>query len=227
MVQGAARIDRFDTAHHPKFRSLATNPGRLKFSHRRHMAQGLNLGPEDRFPARTWNDLAPEDRQRYRAAEFVGDAGSAASDLVQLDCRHCHQLAPSDSAGSAAANGQSASGPAGASGDYYLPIRYEEHCRACHQLPFDPAAEKPGPTIPHGLQPNSIRDYLDMHYAQAFLQSRPELFERAMPERPLPNEPDPEADTIRDRLAEQRQQAALLLRGALRRMPHGSRLAVG
>ncbi len=59
------QVTSFSPQHHPEFRSAASDPGKLKFSHRRHLAPGLNLGADDRFPARKVKDLAAEDRDRY------------------------------------------------------------------------------------------------------------------------------------------------------------------
>ncbi|MFM8702496.1 MAG: hypothetical protein ACKOHG_01270, partial [Planctomycetia bacterium] len=45
-----APITRFDDGHHPAFAGLASDPGRLKFSHGRHMRAGLTFGPPSTEP---------------------------------------------------------------------------------------------------------------------------------------------------------------------------------
>ncbi len=137
-----ATITRFDLAH-PEFQLPKTDPGRLRFSHGRHMALGLNRGKDDRFPAWKWSDLPAHERKRYQPQAAKDDA------LVQLDCATCHRFESGTGAG----------------GAHSLPIVYENHCAACHPLDYDPrrAVENLAQRLseeraasPHGLAPKEI-----------------------------------------------------------------------
>jgi len=132
-------ITRFDNDHHPAFAGLAADPGRLKFSHGRHMRAGLTFGPTAAGgPAGGWTYamLAPSDRDRYQPP------AAAAGDLVQLSCASCHEFGsslPADTVRSV--SNTLAAAPAGA---YALPVDFERHCAACHSLPYDGLASPRG-----------------------------------------------------------------------------------
>lgn len=166
-------VTRFDADHHPPFQSLAADPGRVKFSHGRHLRAGLTLsagGGADKV-AWTYDRLPAADRSRYLPA------GVSETDLVQLDCATCHQFAsdlPLDVSlrdlrpVSALLAGR-------APGAIALPVEFERHCSACHQLPADAgtsadaladagtaADTSVGPSqLPHGLDAGAIRRYLE------------------------------------------------------------------
>ena len=202
-------VTRFDADHHPPFQSLATDPGRVKFSHGRHLRAGLTLGAGDRADkvAWTYDRLPAADRARYLPA------GVSETDLVQLDCAACHQFAsdlPLDVSlrdlrpVSALLAGR-------APGAIALPVEFERHCSACHQLPADADASATAATLadagtaadtsagapsqlPHGLDAGAIRRYLETR-AVAALHAPPE---GAIPgeRRPLPvaHVPEPPRD---------------------------------
>jgi hypothetical protein len=73
-------------------------------------------------------------------------------DGVQLNCASCHVLGGGDLFA------------------YMAPIAYETNCRACHPLTFDP--QLPALTIPHGLQPQEVTDYLRGVYAREELRTK-------------------------------------------------------
>ena len=153
-----APITRFDNEHHPAFASLASDPGRLKFSHGRHMRAGLTFGPTapktdhaktpvTRGTAEVWTFtrmltspdpnwtygmLLAADRQRYLPA------GGHDTDPIQLSCNSCHEFAPSLAPGDMrlVSGLLSASAP----GAYALPVEFERHCAACHVLPYEGAS---------------------------------------------------------------------------------------
>ena len=199
----AAQITRFDTEHHPRFRSILSDPGHLKFSHRRHLAPGLNFGAEDRFPPWLWRNIdAPADRDR------LGQGEASLTDSVQLNCTSCHQLEAKDPSRLATAQR-----PDGAN---FLPITYENQCKACHKLSFDPDSKgSPASTLlPHGLQPVQIGEYLKMAYSRMYLEARPKLLDQFVRSRPLPNqEQDAESKQARVWIDERVQQAAKFLSG--------------
>jgi hypothetical protein len=169
---------------HPDFRSAQREPGQLKFSHSRHMRPGLTFG----LNPLTLNDLAPADRQRYR---FPGQADT---DLVTLNCASCHQLDFSPSLDQAVeqidhinAAGLSAStNSIRPAGNYMLPINFELHCQACHQLtyagrtkPAESKAEnsarylvaKENETVPHGWSDSQLRHYLTQVLDMQFINN--------------------------------------------------------
>jgi hypothetical protein len=183
-----ADVNSFITDH-PDFRSAKRDPAQLKFSHSRHMRPGLTFG----LNPMTLNDLAPDDRQRYRAN------GQTDTDVVTLNCSSCHQLDRS-SMGQASASGQSESQsnqfkvatvsataiPVRPSGDYMLPISFEMDCQACHQLtyagrtkPVEAAAEnsaryliaKQSETVPHGWSDEPLRRYLTQVLDMRFINN--------------------------------------------------------
>lgn len=155
-AQNTTPITRFDNEHHPAFASLASDPGRLKFSHGRHMRAGLTFGPTanaaadaatspaTRGTAQVWTYgmLSEADRLRYTPA------GGQETDPIQLSCSSCHEfgntLAPGDTR---LVSGRLA---ASAPGAYSLPVEFERHCAACHVLPYEGADVASGQPVPAG-----------------------------------------------------------------------------
>ena len=176
----ANRVTDFERDH-PEFRSILADPGGIKFSHKLHMARGLAASADDRS-VRKLSDLGTTDRAHYRLA------GQRDSDLVQLECRACHQF------DSDALHSDDATWPARADGRRPLPIRYEVHCRACHPLTFDPgmvaASYAPNAValLPHRLHPEQIAALLRNHYALQVVESDPRLWDLTAP-RSTPDHP--------------------------------------
>ncbi|HLJ96454.1 MAG TPA: hypothetical protein VKU02_24995 [Gemmataceae bacterium] len=170
--QYEAAVTRFEKGHHPAIH-VDKDPGKLKFNHQMHLANGM-AGAKWKL-----GDIRdPQERERYRQQQPAGQKDDAA--LVQLTCTSCHVLDRADLATKSMAV---TSLPARAAGDLMLPIRYENHCRACHPLTFDP--KSPDLTIPHGLQPRQVHDFLWGAYAEEELGKQ----ERDLPKpmrRPLP-----------------------------------------
>ena len=148
---------------HPEFRALSTpDPGWLKFTHAQHLLPGMPRVPGEEGWFRL-DQIDPAEREAFRRP------GQGDRDLVELDCRACHTLDPhDDSLGLADRQ---------VSGDYFLPVRYKQHCRACHPLSIDPVRsneslaaaprEEPLDTTlqaPHGLQPSALREWLDLQW---------------------------------------------------------------
>jgi hypothetical protein len=80
---------------------------------------------------------------------------------------------------------------------------YENHCRGCHPLTFDPRLKDLA--MPHRLQPGAIKEFLWKTYAAQYLSKNPKLLERSMPSRlPIPGKTDNVAgvdeDTARKRI---------------------------
>ena len=183
-------ITRFDAEHHPPFASLAADPGRLKFSHGRHMTAGLVFGAPTKDGPLTYAKLAPADRDRLMPP------GAAADDPVQLSCASCHEFAATQTTGEA--RSLSAALTAAPPGAYALPVTFERHCAACHELPYDPAIA--GKAIPHGLDAEATRRFLVAEVlqvsaaGQAALDAEPRP--AALPANTPP--PTPPVETLRD-----------------------------
>jgi predicted CXXCH cytochrome family protein len=161
-------------ADHPDFRSLKHDPGRIEFTHGRHMTEGLRAAPDDRVQMKL-GDLPADDRDRYRRP------GQSDTDLIQLDCASCHR---SD-----------------ASGKYMLPVSYEQHCRACHPLTIDP--QQPAELLPHGLSPDRIRRDLLGRLSESLLQESPQEWKellRPVPSRQGERPPREPLDLLSERV---------------------------
>ncbi len=143
----AETVTEFESDH-PPFRSISTDPGQVRFNHDLHMTAGLNVGFSDR-------QLASKDRAKYEMKDG----------LVQMACGDCHGTdgEAQDIELARAATARSGSGiPARfGNGDYMVPVRYEDHCQACHPLSYQagqPLDEMD--VVPHRLIPSEIRGYL-------------------------------------------------------------------
>ncbi len=144
-------IEDLTRAHPLESRSVREfNPGKdrtRKFSHAVHMRPGLTRDPKNPRVLH-FSDLEdPEEQKRYMA--LLGEKNAALP--IQLECRACHQF--------------------DASGIAPLPISYAAHCRACHPLNgFD--EKEPKLTVPHGMQPAKVGEFLDQVYAGRLLSDR-------------------------------------------------------
>ena len=178
-------VDKFAKGSHPRFRSLAKDPGKLEFNHRLHLSPGMALreGTQVGGTIKTLGQIPVPFRNRYRG-EQTDKADTAP---VQLQCASCHQQDVGDQA--VFAPRKKSPGLRG-SGAYMLPINYANHCQACHPLTVDhkPAqGNEPQLAVPHGWQPKDIHlfldDYFTSKYARSFWQE-----EAAKPkkDRPLP-----------------------------------------
>lgn len=201
------RITRFDLDHPPfLYRSpfftrerqeKADDPGRLKFSHQRHLAPGMKL-PDggEIFLIKSIHD--PKDRARYRRGSQKD------TDPVQLDCASCHQLESRDFGLFSLPEMPKALLPARSAGATMLPITYENQCRACHPLTVERLPAKDAYLqVPHRLQPNELHDYLEAAYSARYLSDHPKLLERTIPKRPLPGKiMGPAEETARKEIQE-------------------------
>jgi predicted CXXCH cytochrome family protein len=157
-------------------RTLPLDPGRLAFDHALHLRPGLR--PE--HGGQLLGEPLTYDRLREAVArsgaglpEGVRKAMGAGPNpqAVQLACAACHQL----DRGAAAADfwqmGGEERGPR-AGGAAMLPVTYEQHCRACHPLPFDSRPGLAEGEVPHPRQPGELRRWLTAAYTEAYLQGR-------------------------------------------------------
>jgi len=185
----AAQVETFDAAHHPAFRSefadyakpeAPTDRGKLKFNHARHMTPGIVNKAGDR-PYTVGDIPVASERPRH---------GKSPADPVRLDCASCHLLD---------ADSQATTAPSRGPGDYYRPVNYQNQCRACHPLTFDP--KTPELEAPHGVQPGEVSTFLHRTYAAQILSDNPKVLDEFRPRAPLPGKArsDP---AIRKRLDE-------------------------
>jgi len=165
-----AKITRFDTDH-PEFRLFrngpARDPGAIKFNHALHLTPGLNLEPKGK-PLLKLKNLAPGARERYRQSNQGDD------EAVQLNCTSCHRFdggVPGDSS-AREPNSIADRPPARGGGQSPMAITYENQCRACHPLSYDP--DRPDLSMRHGLQPAEVHRTLLGDFTERFLANRPE-----------------------------------------------------
>ena len=196
-----APITRFDDVHHPAFAGLASDPGRLKFSHGRHMRPGLTFGAADakeggRNTTWTYAMLPEHDRPRYLPAAAKPD------EPVQLACNSCHEFGTDLPAGDLrAVTGMLAGAKPGA---YALPVEFDRHCAACHTLPLDAvpsavaAGAPPAAVVPHGLDAAALRRFVESVAVQRALAAAVPADDR---ERPLPTSRVPAAGALREDVA--------------------------
>jgi hypothetical protein len=181
---------------HPEFRSVKEDTGKLKFNHKIHLAPGQVITPGQERPFTLGRITDPTERTRYANRQDKKED----SDLVQLDCRSCHQL---DSGDFGFERGKpegmlAAAAPGRATGAYFLPIKYENHCKACHPLTFDKQVvgkDNAPLAVPHRLQPDEVNKFLWGAYADYYKSKQyPDLDQRIKewlaetpnPMRPLP-----------------------------------------
>ena len=158
------------------------DPGKLKFNHKLHLTEGLTVGWKldriDKSMLERYKKLQPPGRNKNE-------------DLVHLKCGACHQLDGAE-APKAAAIGD----PGRTTGEYMQPVTYEQHCKACHPLTFDPAV--PNVEVPHLLQPAEVRRFLWGVYAGE------EVKKRAPDKKPAADRPLPGHNLTREELDEMR-----------------------
>jgi hypothetical protein len=74
--------------------------------------------------------------------------------------------------------------PARSAGAYMLPITYENHCRACHPLNFEPRSQSS--EVRHGRAPSDVLSEVRQFYAAEAVKDNPDLLRRVVPRRPVP-----------------------------------------
>jgi hypothetical protein len=219
----ANRVTSFSAGNHPEFRSIKNDPGKLKFSHRRHLAPGLSWGerkpkePEDKpvLPLHV-GDLAAADRERYRAP-------GAKDDLIRLNCQSCHEpaISPLSVTASLGSLSPGTLAPQSFSAETMAPVNFDRHCRACHALNYAPMnyppknwGDGPTPVVEHALPPARLKEYLEGVFARDLLEARKSAADEPKYEREIPGKlPDDEAQTLRATIQEKVRVADTFLRG--------------
>jgi hypothetical protein len=130
---------------HPEFSLPASDPGQIKFNHIQHMLPW-------QYPSDTKFDTNFSDRPLVdtKLGEMNPDQPDKRPRL--LACEDCHQSDDSTT-------GKNAPAKLPRDGAYMLPIRYEKHCRNCHEGELRISGEITG-QIPHGLAPVEMRKVL-------------------------------------------------------------------
>lgn len=179
------KVARFDAVTHPAFapegatRSGDTlrDRGKLKFNHARHMMPGIVVRPGD-TPYTVARIPVASERGRYQAP------GGSTTDAVQLDCSSCHRLDATEVPPSTDPAFAASTFPKRSPGKYYLPATFENSCRACHSLNFDPGMKDV--EAPHGVQPDRVAEFLERTYAAQVLSDDPKLLDAYVPAVRLP-----------------------------------------
>jgi hypothetical protein len=138
------------------------------------------------------NIVDDAERTRYWRLKLKdsSDAQPVETDAVQLTCAACHRLDASDFGAPGdqlAGLPQAAVLPPRAAGAAILPITYENQCKACHPLTFDKTA-----AVPHRLQPDKVREYLESYFTLKLLESKSTLFDKNVSRRHIPGKPPDE-----------------------------------
>jgi hypothetical protein len=165
----AERITSFATDHPPFAIEAAgfKDTSGLKFNHALHLNPGQVSKPGDRG-GKTLGSLTEADRARY------GLKGQKLDDLITLDCKSCHVTDASEfTIDRVPGLPQAAVLPPRAGGAQMLPITYENQCKACHPLTFDPRS--PELVAPHRAQPAEIDRFLSDLYAGMYLKQEDKL----------------------------------------------------
>ncbi len=198
----------FNASDHPKFTPEAAirdgdklqDRGKLKFNHARHMMTGIVKTPGD--TPKTYGDIpVASERARYQGTGKLTDS-------IQLDCTSCHQLDSSEIKAAPNPAVASATLTVRSPGRYYLPITFENQCRACHALTFDPVMKEV--EAPHGVQPGQVADFLQRTYAAQVLSEDPKLLDVFVPPVRLPGK-TPVPATAKKRLDESVEKALAFL----------------
>lgn len=147
-------VSSFTPDGHGEFRSLAALRGGvtasdqpksdsgIRFDHAQHMMPGQVIA--GRRGGLSLERIEPRFRDQYR------EAGQDDQSLIQLQCADCHDYRVGDTA-------------TGRLGDQWgpvsQPIRFEQHCVACH--PLSAPGQREGQFgIPHGVPLSALRDDL-------------------------------------------------------------------
>ncbi len=113
-------VTQFTKADHGDFASLVQgDPGKIKFDHAQHLVPGQV--DANRKGGLTIAMLEPSKREQYRRE------GQADDSLVELDCASCHEFDGNPDRNLALAGDSEL-------GRYMAPIRFDEHCSACHSM---------------------------------------------------------------------------------------------
>lgn len=184
------RVTRFAAKTHPEFRSVKSDPGKLQFNHAQHMTAGIpDIDPKTGKPGgilMTYGDLKKNVPDLYARYDPTGMKNPA--EPVKLQCASCHVLDSGDFGltQAQAVLVQDSRLPKRSPGAYFLPISYENQCRACHPLGIQgvvPGGD--GFTLPHGLQPAEVVDLVENRLVSNAVGGKVGFYQQKVT-RPLP-----------------------------------------
>lgn len=196
-IDFVAQIDSF--SRHPEFALFRDDASAGKSGDSRHGVH--RVAARDASAGGPWKDrtelrfnhhkhLQPADpRGLPTPALHEGGVERKPAGFETLDCESCHE--------------------ADAAGQYFQPIRFEQHCRRCHPLEYD-ATLQLGDALPH-RDAELVRDVLRSRLADAFQQMQGTGPEETSPSDDalgIPGVPAPrplrdgELDWVNERLAE-------------------------
>lgn len=123
------------------------DPGNVQFNHALHLKPGIYEPASTivRNHPMMWSEILETDK-RY---------GKNAKGEVVLQCSDCHEAGTATSSGTTSGS---------ALGGDMSPIRFEEHCRACHPLSIGK-----GIRLEHGLAPSVLEKTIDGIFQQSIL----------------------------------------------------------
>lgn len=156
----------------------AKDPGKLRFNHKMHLAEGIVGG--------SWTfERITDDKMRDRLMKLQGvtDPKKLVNLGADQTCSACHVLSASDDPGRKV-------GPARPTGEYILPATYDQHCKGCHPLTFSPTKELANVEIPHHLQPGQVSEFLSGVFARTAVKADSSVpkIKKIFDEFPLPGD---------------------------------------
>lgn len=180
----------FAEGKHPPFPSIQSDPGKIHFNHALHMMPGMPLRDEHGVGGTTFRLKDIPEKYRKRYADQQSDKSPNAP--VDLDCRSCHQMETADF--NLSPEQQREIGPAALAarspGKAFLPITYENQCKACHPLQVEdgmPGGAVKALTVPHRKQPAELDRWLEDYFTAQAVRGMVG-FEKMKAPRPLPGE---------------------------------------
>jgi len=174
-------VSMFAKGKHPDFRSIKSDPGKIYFNHSLHMSPGMLEGAKFML-----KNIPAEYRERYASLQKDNNPNAP----VELTCRACHQMESADfklSFWELSEIGPSALTPR-SSGNHFLPIVYENQCKACHPLQVEDRMADKGAkvlTVPHRKQPVELDRWLSDYFTAQAVRGIAGFEEMKAP-RPLP-----------------------------------------
>ena len=184
----------FNAKDHPAFTPEAAayskdkppvDRGKLRFNHALHMKPGI-VRDEKETPYTIDRIPIASERARYQKS-------GAPTDKVTLDCGSCHVLDALDLKAAPNPAVASSTVPSRNAGRYFLPVNYENQCRACHTQTFDPRPGMEHLEAPHGVQPDEVIAFLRRTYAETVVGDDPAVLNRKVTLGRLPGKPPAES----------------------------------
>src|SRR5262249_18040016 len=162
------------------------------FNHQLHLTEGITgswsfermvAEYPDKEQAKKYAEHYKQLQKKLQNVEAIDDKA-----LMKLDCAACHVLSAADEGGKGAR----------APGDYVLPVTYDQHCKACHPLTFSSNEQLKNVAIPHHLQPEQMRDFLQGAFAKVLAADVKKPKKES--DTPLPGQ-NPDEARVREKIA--------------------------